>query len=107
MLDKVSFGKIAAEDEAKELAEYFVETNEYSSLKSDNNKILVIGRKGSGKSAIYVHLRDSLHKQRNTSVIAIELDAHAWSEHKRLRDESSSPQRAYVASWNYLMLIEL
>jgi energy-coupling factor transporter ATP-binding protein EcfA2 len=107
MLEKLNFGKIAAEDEASELAEYFVETNEYSKLKDEKNRMLVVGRKGSGKSAIYVHLRDTLSQQQNTQVIALELDAHAWAEHKRLRDQSVSPQRGYVASWKYLMLIEL
>ena len=57
-LIKVEFGHIAAEEEATDLQQYFVETKEYSDVLSDKKKILVIGRKGSGKSAIYVAIRD-------------------------------------------------
>lgn len=53
----VEFGHIAAEEEAVALQRYFVETREYSELLS-TSKLLVIGRKGSGKSAIYVAIRD-------------------------------------------------
>jgi len=57
-LSAVEFGHIAAEDEASVLRGYFVETKEFSDVVSDKSKLLVIGRKGSGKSAIYVAVRD-------------------------------------------------
>jgi hypothetical protein len=57
-LGAVEFGHIAAEEEASALQRYFVETKEFSDVVSDRGKLLVIGRKGSGKSAIYVAIRD-------------------------------------------------
>ena len=57
-LSAVEFGHIAAEEEASNLQRYFVETKEFSDVVSDKSKLLVIGRKGSGKSAIYVVVRD-------------------------------------------------
>ena len=57
-LSAVEFGHIAAEEEASALQQYFVETKEFSDVVSDKSKLLVIGRKGSGKSAIYVAVRD-------------------------------------------------
>lgn len=106
-LAKLSFGHIAAEEEAEELREYFLETSEYAELVRNDRKFIVVGRKGSGKSAIYVNLRDSFSKQKNASVIALQLDNYPWAIHKKIYDETGAAQRSYVASWTYLILIEL
>ena len=44
-----TFGEVAAEDDA--VLEYFVSTGVYKQI-SAANKILVLGRKGSGKTAL-------------------------------------------------------
>lgn len=69
-LTSVKFGHIAAEDEAGALRDYFLETKEYSDLLADDSKILVIGRKGSGKSAIYVAVRDQHFAQTSNSPLS-------------------------------------
>ena len=103
IIDQVEFGHIAAEQETEELNEYFVETSEYKSLLNDPRKILVVGRKGSGKSAIYF----TLQKRFENQVKGLDLDNYPWAVHKQLRDESGVGDYAYVNTWRYMILVEL
>jgi putative ribosome biogenesis GTPase RsgA len=52
VLRETSFGKRIAEDEAVELATYFVETEQWRKI-YDGDVDVVYGSKGAGKSAIY------------------------------------------------------
>lgn len=52
LLKKMSFGVQVAEDEVNELASYFVETNQWANIAKGDIDI-ILGEKGSGKSAIY------------------------------------------------------
>jgi ABC-type multidrug transport system fused ATPase/permease subunit len=84
-ISQVDFGHIAAEEEAGNLQRYFIETEEYKKVKSDAHKILVIGRKGSGKSAIYLALRDYLPtKEKAVVVEALSLQDYPWKIHKEV-----------------------
>lgn len=73
ILATTDFGHRIAEEEAKDLIEYFVETNQWKSVFSGNVDV-VYGAKGSGKSAIYSLLLG--HKQqladRGISILAAE-----------------------------------
>lgn len=51
-LKKINFGDRVAENEASKLYEYFVETEQWHSLKSGDVDV-VFGSKGAGKSALY------------------------------------------------------
>lgn len=108
-LDRVNFGHIAAEDEdVNLLTQYFVETEEYSEVVSDKKKILITGRKGSGKSAIYVALRDNLHSQsKKVEVEALTLQDYPWEIHKRVKDTGASKEHMYIHSWKYVILVLL
>jgi hypothetical protein len=57
LLRELSFGHRIAEDEAKNLAKYFVETEQWRTIFSGKADI-VYGAKGAGKSAIYALLKD-------------------------------------------------
>lgn len=83
-LDKLNFGHIAAEEESDALRNYFLETREYNELVTDDKKFIVIGRKGSGKSAIYVNLRDTFSKQEDAAVIALQLESYRWGIHRKI-----------------------
>jgi hypothetical protein len=103
LIEQVSFGHIAAEEEANELINYFVETQGYADLVEDPRKILVVGRKGSGKSAIYLALQDRFEGRAH----GLNLNNYPWAVHKELRDESGADDYAYVNTWLYMVLIEL
>jgi hypothetical protein len=106
-IQEVKIGHIAAEEEADELRNYFLETPEYVELLGSSTKMIVVGRKGSGKSAIYVNLRDVHSELPNTKVIALQLDNYPWEVHKKIIDETGASHRTYVPTWGYLMLVEL
>jgi hypothetical protein len=55
LLTHLSFGTQVAEDERKELARYFVETDQWRRISNDEIDV-IRGEKGSGKSAIYALL---------------------------------------------------
>lgn len=107
-LTKVAFGHIAAEEEAKQLQHYFIETDHYKKVVSDVGKMLVIGRKGSGKTAIYVALRDHL-PQRDSKVVveALSLDNYPWEMHIRVQDAGVPVEQCYVNSWKYIIYVLL
>jgi len=107
-IGKVSFGHIAAEDEANELEQYFLETEEYSSVVKDKSKILVVGRKGGGKSAIFVALKDYLPKHNpNVEIEALNLQDYPWNIHKRIQDIGAPDEHAYINSWKYIVWVLL
>lgn len=49
-----------AENEKENLCNYFVPTNAYEKAKENKSKLLIIGRKGAGKTAIYYKLLEDL-----------------------------------------------
>lgn len=57
VLMNMSFGERIAEEEEKELAKYFVETEQWRQI-STGRVDIVYGAKGSGKSALYALLQD-------------------------------------------------
>lgn len=63
LISKINLGSPAAENEINSLVRYFVKTAEYSrAIRAEG--AIVIGRKGSGKTAIYFQVSDRLRKER-------------------------------------------
>lgn len=69
-LIKLGVGCDIAEEEQRELLNYFVFTSSYNSALT-RQKSLLIGRKGCGKSAIYIKLLDELSKDDLNFVISL------------------------------------
>lgn len=75
-LSQISLGNDEAEQD-KILKEYFLKTSSYmNSL--NGSKTIIIGRKGSGKSAIFTLMKDELEGLRSV-VIPITPDQYSWS----------------------------
>ena len=67
-LDKVHCGDPAAENEAAQLAHYFLETEQFRlTMAGDLN--VVLGRKGSGKTAIFLQARNRTQADRSNIVV--------------------------------------
>ena len=73
LLKSLDFGHRVAEDEAKTLSEYFVETEQWRKIRDDNIDI-IYGPKGSGKSAIFSLLisENDIFKQKGITTIPAE-----------------------------------
>src|SRR3546814_8507996 len=61
ILAKVHFGASSAENEITDLADYYLATDEFRRALQGEAR-LVVGRKGSGKSAVFFRVRDKDRK---------------------------------------------
>lgn len=96
-----SFGDIAAEDDA--VLDYFLTTSAVDEVLS-GKKLLVLGRKGSGKTALVKHFTQSAGKEHGSP---LSLRNYPWGAHAELVDKGASDTEAYVASWRLLIAIRI
>ncbi|WP_147095014.1 P-loop ATPase, Sll1717 family [Roseovarius sp. TE539] len=99
--DITSFGEIAAEDDP--VLDYFLTTDAVQDIQS-GKILLVLGRKGSGKTALVKHFTET---QPATHGQPLSLRSYPWEAHAALVDKGASVTEAYVASWRLLIAIRL
>jgi ABC-type multidrug transport system fused ATPase/permease subunit len=83
-LARIDLGKDEAEQD-RSLREYFLKTTNYKNSLA-GTKTIVIGRKGSGKSAIFTLMRDELEKS-GAVVIPVTPDQYSWSALKDYQEK--------------------
>ncbi len=96
-----NFGTIDAESDEK-LIDYFYQTEVINDL-IDYKKSLVIGRKGTGKTAIYKYLQ---HKEKDKFSPLLFRD-YPWKLHDKFRNITVSERESYVNSWTFFFYIEI
>jgi hypothetical protein len=103
-LDATSFGARVAEEEADELGEYFVETDQWKRVYRGDVDV-VYGAKGSGKSALYSLLveRGTELFDRNIVILAAEQPRGAPAFKDILEDPPTS-EREFIALWKLYLL---
>lgn len=102
MLRKIeNFGGIAAEQDS--VLEYFLTTEAVESIES-GNVLLVLGRKGSGKTALVKHFTERGNVEHGRP---LSFRSYPWITHSSLIDKGASKTEAYVASWRLLIAIRL
>jgi hypothetical protein len=69
-------GEQTAENDTKLLLSNFIETPEYRSIIETKDSTVVVGRRGTGKSAMFAKLLDFWGSQKATNVIAIAPEDH-------------------------------
>lgn len=97
----IDFGELDAESE-KNLSGYFVDTGVLRKL-AIGQKQFVIGRKGSGKTALF-RLATSQNLLQ-TQVDEVEFDQYPWEFHRQLKQGGMLAESAYEASWRFLLLL--
>ena len=109
LLEKLELGSPAAENEMDSLYQYYVDTDESNRALSGNAR-LVVGRKGSGKTALFIHIRDELRKNGRKSII-LDLKPEGYQLRKLnqlvlnlLQD--AVKEHVATAFWEYLLLLE-
>ena len=75
LVNQINIGRGAAENESESLFEYFVETAQYT-LALNSDHVVITGRKGSGKTAIFYVVRDDYLKDPKNLVIDLRPAAH-------------------------------
>jgi hypothetical protein len=96
-----TFGDVAAEDDA--VLDYFLSTNAVERV-DNGDAFLVLGRKGTGKTAIVRYLTEGKPSQLTK---ALNLRGYPWNVHASRIDHGASDIEAYVSSWRYLIAVEL
>lgn len=104
VLDRLSFGKRIAEEEVDELAEYFVETDQWRRIFGGEVDV-VFGDKGAGKSAIYSLLVDRANAlfDRGIIVVAAEKPRGAPAFKDLVVDPPTS-QQEFTGLWKLYFL---
>jgi hypothetical protein len=108
-LDQVQLGAPAAErDISRGLESYFVESDTYKRVASGSKRI-VIGNRGSGKSAIFQILATRERKSKQSSVIELAPEDYSYELLRETMlaegDGSWHKQSAYSAAWKYLLYV--
>lgn len=108
-LQKIDLGDLAAENEIRGLDSYFVPTAQYQEAKRGHAR-LVVGRKGSGKTALFYSLRATFRPMRSHLVLDLKPEGHQLVKLREAVLASLLPgvqQHVLTAFWNYLLVMEL
>lgn len=110
-LKKLNLGATSAENEMRDLEKYYLETDQFlKSLRGEAH--LVVGRKGSGKSAIFLQIRDSEREKNRNKNIVLDLKPDGYKLIKfkeRILSflEEGTYQHTVTAFWEYVLLLEI
>lgn len=99
--DIKDFGAIDAENDV-DLLMNFYKTDIIGQIEK-GEKTIVIGRKGTGKSAIYTYICNEYKKES----VKLVLNDYPWQLHDKFRNEVVSERECYVNSWMFLLYIEI
>lgn len=109
ILTKLSIGDPTAENEMTTLSDYYLATDEYQRA-SRGEVNLVVGRKGSGKTALFVQLRDTKRARRPNIVIDLKPEGFQLVKLKeRVLDflTAGAKEHLITAFWEYILLLEI
>lgn len=109
ILSEIDLGSPAAENETQQLNYYFVETAEFArALRAEG--AVVIGRKGSGKSAVFLQVAQTKAKDRRVCVVDLRPASHNLSEMREALLGVTNVglfQHTVAAFWQYIISIEI
>ena len=109
VLRELDLGDVAAENEIRGLQEYFVPTGQSIAARQGHAR-LVIGRKGSGKSAIFYEIRNSEGRGIHDLVLDLRPEGHQFSrmrEYVEAQFSGGMREFALMGFWTYLLLTEI
>lgn len=110
-LKSINLGATSAENEMRDLENYYLETDQYlKALRGEAH--LVVGRKGSGKSAIFLQIRDTEREKSRSQNIILDLKPDGYKLVKfkeRILSflEEGTYQHTITAFWEYVLLLEI
>lgn len=108
-LQSLDIGASSAENEMRSLENYYLKTDQFlKSLRGEAH--LVVGRKGSGKSAIFLQVRDRERSKNDNIVLDLKPDGYKLIKFKEMiLDflEEGTFQHTIMAFWEYVLLLEI
>lgn len=97
-----SFGGTAAEDD--DIARFFVRTPPFELL-WEGRRSIVIGRKGAGKTALYIALGQRAREERRLAA-SLSFRQYPWAAHYQYASNDVTSAERFVESWIFLILVE-
>lgn len=109
-LARLDLGDIAAENEEDVLNDYFVYTSQFIEARNGHAR-LVVGRKGTGKSAIFSQLKHE-YGRRSQDYLVVDLKPEGYQLRKlvdlmRSIADAGIREQLLVALWDYVLLCEI
>ena len=108
-IESVSLGASSAENEFRELGSYYITTDQF--LRSFRGEVrMVIGRKGSGKTALFAQLRDRVRQPQENVVVDLKPEGYKlrkFSESIGSLLTEGTYEHTVMAFWEYLLLLEI
>ena len=109
MLENLTLGDPMAENEVQKLAAYYLRTDQFNrAVRGEVN--LVVGRKGSGKTALFFQVRNHVERDRDNVVLDLKPEGYQLIKLKRevleYLDEGAQ-NHLITAFWEYILLLEL
>src|SRR6185437_1392451 len=102
-------GDPRAENEMNTLEQYYLKIDQFD--RAINGEVnLVVGRKGSGKTALFIRLRDKIRTDRRNIVVDLKPEGYQLIKLKEDILEYLSEgarQHLITAFWEYLILLEV
>lgn len=109
LLGQISVGDSTAENEMTTLDGYYLQTDQF--LRASRGEVnLVVGRKGAGKTALFIRVRDTVRSDKRNIVVDLKPESYQLL---KLKDEilehlaEGSRQHLITAFWEYLILLEV
>lgn len=109
LLGQISVGDPTAENEMTTLDNYYLQTDQF--LRASRGEVnLVVGRKGAGKTALFIRVRDITRADKRNIVVDLKPESYQLL---KLKDEilehlaDGSRQHLITAFWEYLILLEV
>jgi len=110
-LQSLDLGASSAENEMRTLENYYLSTDQFlKSLRGDAH--IVVGRKGSGKSAIFLQIRDIERDKNRSKNIVLDLKPEGYKLVKFKEMilsflQEGTYQHMIMAFWEYVLLLEV
>jgi hypothetical protein len=107
-LAELNLGASTAENELGELAHYYLDIDAYRRALRGEIQV-VAGRKGSGKTALFAQLRNTLRSDKGNVVLDLKPEGFQlikFKEHVLNYLEEGAKQHTITAFWEYLLLLE-
>ena len=108
-LIKLGIGCSVAEDEKEELLNYFIETNAYNKALKSRLSIF-FGRKGSGKTALYIKLYSYFQFQPDTILLGLKPESTELIDNiqiSKLYNDVATKKNLFHTIWKYVLFSKL
>ncbi len=106
---KLGIGYSVAEDEKNDLLSYFIETYAYK-MALEKRSSIFYGRKGTGKTALYIKLYDDFYQMDSTYVIGLKPESTELTETIQavnLYQDAASKKSLFHSVWKYVIYSKL